>query len=279
MKYNIPTISAADMNVAESAQIGAEVTVLASYEEFVSVGSISLPAAASGVLNPDSTYVDPGMGNGYDMQLVANDGILSAAQVVVTLAVILDDGSSNGVAGSAVATFSGPTGGWAENQTNNLPMGLAADLVVAVTPAKKIRSVVGVTSVVGGSANSQFNLQALPSNWFSIPCTMQKDPTLPVAKSHPIRCGYNPSRFVKKIPGDPGKLALTQKRRSYGDGLERLNGNRVSIMLLTQKDNYLVTERQVFGGLRFNANSKFPDADAEAEVSAESFFETFAVFI
>ena len=279
MKYAIPTIATADLLVAESAQIGAETTLLASYDEFISVGNISMPAAASGVLNPDPSYTDPGQNLGRDLVLITDDGVMSAVQIVVTLAVIVDDGSLHGAAGTATATFSGPTGGWAENQTNNMPKGLAADLNVVGNPAQKIRTITGVVSVAGGSANSKFDIWSLPVTWFNISCVMQKDPTLPVSKSHPIRDGYNPSRFVKKIPGEPGKLALTTKRRSYGDGLERLNGARVSVMLLQQKDGYLVTERQIYGGLRFAANPKFPDADAEAEVTAESFFEDWAIFI
>ena len=279
MKYNIPTIATADLLVAQSAQIGAEITVLASYDEFISVGNISMPVVASGVLNPNTTYGDPGQNKGLDMQLVTDDGILSAVQIVVTLAVVVDDGTLNGAPGTAVASFSGPAGDWAENQSSNMPKGLATDLIVVGNPAQKIRTITSIVSVVGGSANSQFDIYALPGTWFAISCVMQKDPTLPVSKSHPIRSGYNPSAFVKKIPGDPGKLALTSKRRSYGDGLERLNGARVSIMLLSKKDGYLVCERQVYGGLRFAANPKFPDADAEAEVTAESFFELWAVFI
>ena len=285
MKYNIPAIATADLNVAESAMIGAEVTVLASMEEFESVGNVSLPAAASGVLNLDPTYADPGPGGGIDMVIIADDGILSTTQIIVTLAVILDDGSEDGVAGQAVATFgtptaAGPQGGWAANQTFDLPKGMATDLLVQGEHASlQIRTITGIVSVTGGATLSQFDIWGLPDDWFDISCAMQKDPTLPVSKSHPIRCGYNPSRFVKKIPGDPGKLSLTTKRRSYGDGLERLNGHRISIMLLVQKDGYLVVERQVYGGLRFAGSPKFPDADAEAEVAAESFFETFAVFV
>ena len=279
MKYNIPTIANTDLNVAESAQIGAEITLLASYDEFISVGNISMPVPASGILNPNTTFIDPGQNNGLDMQLITDDGVLSSVQIVVTLAVVVDDGTLNGVPGVAVASFSGPAGDWAENQSFNMPKGLATDLTVVGNPIQKIRSITGVVSVVGGSANAKFDIWALPGNWFNISCVMQKDPTLPVSKSHPIRDGYNPSRFVKKIPGEPGKLALTTKRRSYGDGLERLNGARVSIMLLSQKDGYLICERQVYGGLRFAANPKFPDADAEAEVTAESFFESWAVFI
>ena len=109
MKYNIPAIATADLNVAESAMIGAEVTVLASMEEFESVGNVTLPAAASGELNLDPTHADPGPGGGIDMVIIADDGILSTTQIIVTLAVILDDGSEDGVAGEAVATFGTPT--------------------------------------------------------------------------------------------------------------------------------------------------------------------------
>ena len=275
MKYNIPTIATNDLNVAEASQIGAETTVLASYAEFVSVGNISLLAPGSGTLNPDNTFIPSA---GLDMQLVCHDGIPSAVQAIIQLNVKFADNST----GTATAQFNGPEGGWAENQTENLPQGLATDLTGDdANTGKQIKSIQGIASITGGSTSARFDIVALPdsSTWFNISCAMNKEPTLPVAKSHPIRCGYNPSRFVKRIPGDPGKLQLTTKRRSYGDGLERLNGHRVSIMLVHQKDGYLLTERQVFGGLRFNAQPKFPDADAEAEVTAESFFESFAVFI
>lgn len=278
MKYGIPQIDTQDLNVAEGAQIGAETTVLASFDEFISVGNIQLVQPGSGTLNEDPTYNDPGAGNGYDLQLVCKDGVRSAVQIVVTLACTFSDGTQ----GNAVAQFAGPQGGWAENQTENMPIALSADLTgTAGNVAKKIRTIDGIVSIAGGSARSRFDIFALPDSdsWFNISCAMNKEPTLPIPKSHPIRCGYESSRFVKRIPGDPGKVTLTTKRRSYGDGLERLNGHRVSIMFVHQKDGYLLTERQVFGGLRFAAQSKFPDADGEAEVSAESFFEQAAIFI
>jgi len=274
MRYNIDPISGGDIRVAEAAQIGAEVTVMASYEDLTSVGSISITAPTSGTFAGENSYTAPSAG--HDMQLLCANGVRSAAQVVVTLGVTFADDT----AGSAVATFNGPQGGWGNDTTFNLPQFLSVDIIGAAgNSAKKIKTVNSLTSIAGGSAGAKFDIVALPVDWIPITCSMNKEPTLPVTKSMPIRCGYNPSRFTKKVPGDPGSLSLTTKRRSYADGLERLNGHRVSIMLVHKKDDALLTERNIFTGVRFMAQPKFGDGEAEAEVTAEGNFEGVAIFV
>ena len=184
---------------------------------------------------------------------------------------------ANALPATAVATLKAPA--LARDQSNALPQGLAVDFV---TPAgTTVRTVTSLASITGGGAGNRFAIVAMPEeeSYVSIAECTDKELEAPVGKAVPIPQGYNAAQWVKKGRSDIPKLTIKAKYISAGDGLARINGQRITAMLVTRKDDSVLTERVIVGGYRPVVKIKSPDGNSEAEATAEGIFEKFAVFV
>lgn len=273
MRFGI-SIPADDLPVANSPEIGGESKVKLSYAEIVSVGGITQTAPGSGTWAAEVPAFDFGA-DGVDLALVADTGIKSASNIVVDLDVTFDDAST----GTARATFAVPS--FAKDQSSNLPIGLAVDLIGqgAGNSDKKIKAVTGINAITGGAKGNKFALVCLPSAWFDLGCARSKNEQLPVPKSLPIPCGLKGSAFNKAGRSEPGQLELNALNYTYGDGLSRLNGHRGSVLVQVYKDGRVLTEQTVYGGYRPTPSTDRGDGDDEVTNKATGNFESFAKFV
>lgn len=270
MKYNID-LPASDYGIANNPELGGESEVLLSYEEPKILGTITQPAPASGILDREVPAMD--FGSGVDLVARARTGLRSSASIVVTLNVTFVGGGS----GTATATFAPPA--HVQDQSFNIPMGLAVDVKPGVgNESKKIASVTSVASVVGGVRGNKIEILALPESWFKLGCARTKNPTYPVPQPVNIPCGLNASAFTKMGMSEPGSLELSGLQFSYADGLTRLNGHRGAVMIEVKKENVLC-ERQVFLGYVGAANSARGDGSDEVLTTSNGMFENFCVFV
>lgn len=179
---------------------------------------------------------------------------------------------------TATATLTPPD--TAQDQSFNFPQGLAVDFTTSVTGAT-VRSVRSVSSITGGGAGNKFSIAALPdaSDYTEVACATEKSFTPPTPKQVSIACRYNPARWIKRGRGVEPKIDLKAKYSSFSDGLPRANGQRVSIKLETYKDDQILTERVIFGGVRPEISVTHGDGDAESEATMTGMYETMAVFV
>jgi hypothetical protein len=273
MRFGI-SIPADDIGIANSPEIGGESKVKLSYSEIGTIGQIVQTAPASGGWTaeiPAFDFTAPGV----DLALVADTGIKSSVNIVVDLNVTFDDDSS----GTARATFAVPS--FAKDQSANLPIGLAVDIIgqVAGNSDKKIKAVAGISSITGGAKGNKFSVVSLPSEWFDLGCARSKNEQLPVPKSLPIPCGLKGSAFNKAGRSEPGQLELNALNFTYGDGLNRLNGHRGSVLVQVYKDGRVLTEQTVYGGYRATPSTDRGDGDDEVTNKATGNFEAFAKFV
>lgn len=273
MKYNF-TIPAADIPVANAPELGGESRLYISYEEFAVVAEITQVAPNSGnyvAQAPAFNFTN----DGKDLALLAKTAIRSDVNVVVDFGVTFEDDTT----GTARATFTKPS--TAQNQTANLPVGLAVDISgLAGNALKKIKAINSILAFTGGEINNVFQVISLPSNWNLIGCAKSKNFTPPgVIKAKPIACGLNGSAFVVGGMSDPGSLELEALHFTYGDGLSQLNGHRGAIMVARYAAGRVLSERLVGGGFRAQTKVNRGDGDDEARDVSSGLVEIFAVFV
>lgn len=135
MKFAIPTIADDDLDVANSAEIGAEVKVKISYSPVRLVGELLQgDDVPSSEYTGDNTYKPPAGTAGRDLQVICANGVKSDEEIVLDFAVIFEGvGAPTGL---ARASFSPPV--YANNDSFNFPVGLAVDLVPVSEPARTV---------------------------------------------------------------------------------------------------------------------------------------------
>lgn len=273
MKFAIPAIDPGDIDIAGSATIGAESILSVAFEDALEVGTLIQTGATTGEYTGQPGY-DVAVAR--DIAIIADNGLLSAAQIEITFAVHFDAPGST--VGTATAIFVPPD--YALNQGFNFPLGFALDLTVqgSGNSGKKIFSVDSLTSISGGRANNRYRLFSLPTDFNFVACVKDKNPGFPSPKSVAIACGYDGSRWIKKGRSDPPTLECSSAYTSYVDGLMRLNGHRVAAMIETIKDDRLLTERAIFTGWRPVVTARRGDGDTEDEARATGNYEVAHVF-
>lgn len=273
MKYNFQ-IPAADIPVAAAPELGGESRLFISYENFAVVAEITQAAPNSG----NYATVLPAFAfnaNGDDLAMLAKTAIVSDDDVEFVFGVTFGDNTS----GTARATFAKPSS--AQNQTSNLPIGLAVDINGDGGNAlKKIKSINSIQSITGGQINNVFQIVSLPNNWQLIGCAKSKNFTPPgVVKPLAVACGLNASAYVVAGMSDPGQLDMEALHFTYGDGLSQLNGHRGSVMVARYAAGRVLAEQLVVGGFRGQTKNNRGDGDDQARDVTVGLCEIFAVFV
>ena len=272
MKYQPTALSAADQELAKEPEVGAELNVSWSASPFGIITNVEQSGTAAGALVAQpSAYDVPAAG--MDMQVVCLNAVVSTAPIVLTLNVVDEDDSST----TAVATLAKPD--WLGDSSADLPQGTAFDLTPATGASKKIKSVTSVASITYGATGNKFAIVGLPTSWNGVGCVQSVDPSLAIPGSKALRCGFNPSRFVKAVPGEVSSLTITALYTVVLQGLAALNGLKVCIRVDKKRADRVTVETMVIGGYRPVAKSPGGDGDAETVTTAEGPFENAAIFV
>ena len=286
MKCNIPPVPVAYLDVSQSPEIGVETRLSYSRQPMTRLCIVQQDDVDSGVLTPDPTYLPPATGNGpalsgSDVQLACASEIVSLEPIQVTLGVMFDDGTL----GSGIGIIQ--PSALQLDQGDGFPVVTAADLQllkagVDVTLTRSVNSVTSLLSIVGGDVGNQFYLLDCPdlASYTLVQNVNNRDVQVPVSKAVNIPSGYDGARWIKKGRSEPPKLDIKANYIGFGQGLPRIAGQRVTIMMETWKDDRVLTERMIVGGYRPDVKIGKPDGNGMAEATATGEFETgsFAVF-
>lgn len=260
MKFTPTAVSTDDLHIAEAPYLGGEFAAYLSNVPAKLQGEVTLSAPAVGTWEAKAGAALPALGA--DLQLVAITEIRSDVDVVVTLAVT-DDASA---VATAIATFTAAAR--AANQSSHFPRGVAVDLVVSTN--KKIKTITGLTSVVGGDRNAVFAVYQLPeaADFHLVGCTTSKKFSTKSRQAKGIDCGMEADAFVKRGKTKPGEMSIDSKFGGMHDRLSRFDGKKTTAMLVGIKDGVVLTDRLVFTQFTPSVEVDLPDGDGEAMENA-----------
>lgn len=199
--------------------------------------------------------------------------------VDTTAAVVTLSGTATGPArtGTVTATITAPT--WSQDQSANMPQGIAVDFMPSVSGAT-VRSLVSVASVAGCAAGSKFAIVSMPSasSYTEVAGVTAKSYDPPSPKSVSIPDGYDSARWVKRGREIEHKLEIKSVSQGGAEGLARLNGHSVTVKLERKAQGAVLTQRDVFGGYLPTISVTKGDGETVAEVSATGMYAFYGCF-
>jgi len=250
-------IATADLGIVEAPYFGGEWAVFASHTLAKRIGDIEQSASGTGVYtNNAAVAISAGVRN---LQIVATTYLRSGVATVVTL-------TTAGPATMA-ATFAPPTR--AVDQSFHFQRGYAQDLIPAT--AVDVTGMTALASIAGGDANCKFSIYELPdlTSFYQIGCTTDKNFNLKGRTAKGVDCGMETDAFIKRGKTKPAMLTISQKFKTFADGLARLDGGKVTALLVGLKDGQVTNERIVFVDWIPSLAGKLPDGEGEAMMDGE----------
>ncbi|MDE2105594.1 MAG: hypothetical protein KGL39_50675 [Patescibacteria group bacterium] len=265
MKYLPAAVANSDIQLATDPYLGGEFQVFLSDTPVIRLGDISMTTSGNGgaVATYASYTAKAGatiVGAGADLQIVSEDRLTSAVNCIVTLNVVDDLGATT----TATGTFAPPTR--ASNQGSNFGRGYAVDLQVASGVARKIASITGLASIVGGSRGCKFSIYQLPelATYVLVGATTEKNFNTKSRAAVGIDIGMEGDAAVKRGKTKKGELTIDTKFGSMADGLARFDGARCTALLVGMKDEVLTEQNLVFANFIPSVEVTAPEGDGES---------------
>lgn len=220
MKYNPAQTLAGDIDITEATFLGGEFAVYLAEKPAIKLGLVEMSSSgngATGIANIAVWNPRPGAsinGAAGDLVMVAETRLLSGVACTVTFNVTDDLGATT----TAAVTFA--PAARSNNQGFNFPRGMAQDITVASGAARKIASITGLASIVGGSRGVKLAVYQLPewADYVLVGDTTQKKFNTKARKPVGIDSGLEADKYVKlgkTGKGDP-RLIPSSARSSTG---------------------------------------------------------------
>lgn len=236
----------------------------------VAGGTATVETAAAATLEADATYEEPAAG--YDLQIALLTGMPATVLTRVKVAVVFDDDST----GTAEAVFQQPS---YANQNPDGGEAWAQDLTTSDT-ARQIKSITSLVNVIGGSVGCRFAIWKLPEAWIEPRGTTQKNVDSGGNTGVAVPERYAPVKYLIRGRGTQGMLRLAGRYTTAANGLSRLNGQPVSVMLETWANNTVLVEREICAETFLEIKSaRASDGNEETTVTAEAPFAKHAIFV
>jgi hypothetical protein len=272
MKCLPASVAASDITLATDPYLGGEFQVFLSETQAIRLGDVLMTASGNGgavagyasyTAKAGAVIVGVG-GTGADLQCVTEDRLTSAVNCVVTLNVVDDLGATT----TATATFAPPTR--ASNQSSNFGRGYAVDFVVASGTSRKIASITGLASIVGGSRGCKFAVYQLPefSTYTLVGATTEKKFNTKSRAAVGIDIGMEGDASIKRGKTKKGELTIDSKFGSMADGLARFDGARCTALLIGLKEGVLTEQNLVFTNYIPSVEITAPEGDGESMANA-----------
>ncbi len=261
-RYKPTAIADADQSIVEPPYFGGEFAAYASHKPAKLIGEIALPGSNQGTLTLNQALAITA--GGADLQIVATGYLRSSVAAAITLNVT----NNVDAAVTAVATFSPPTR--ARDQSFNFQAGIAQDIIPA--SGNTIKAINSLASILGGFQNVSFAIYELPvwpTDYFLIGCTTAKNFNTKGRMAKGIDCGMQTDAFVKRGKTKPANLTISQKLAGFHDGLARLDGGKVTVMLRGLKDGQVTGDVLVFTDWTPTFANELPDGDGEAMMNSD----------
>lgn len=228
-KHAPPTLASGNFPIMGEPLFGAEMEAWISPKQPAELGLFTITGASAGTFEADTIGAAQLLAVPQSLIVVVDEAIVDAgANIVITVAGVAEDASN--ITGTATIT----TPGYLQDQTKSFPRGFAVDVVV--TGDKKFKSINanGITVVCNALAtNARIRVFGLPelTDFQRIGCTGAGSFQPRVRRDAPVRCGSNPSAFVKEGDLMEGNLRIEAKYFNYGAGLARFAGQRCMVLL------------------------------------------------
>lgn len=270
MLYIPSGVLAADVPLAQRPFLGGEFTVKYTFKEAVLLATITLTGATAGTMSLEPGVALPAS-PGTDLQVALLNPLRSNGS---PLAVGI---SAKGVTTETlVGTATFTPSALLRDGSSNLPMGTATDVVTAAAE-KYITGSPGLTlgTIANGVAGTRLGVFMLPASadYTLIGCTGEIRISDKSRKPKNIACGMNQSAFVKPGVTEVGTVNVGSKVRSFLEGLARIRGQRVTMLIEGIKEDSVLVDRIVLTSVVSNSPIRIPEGDGEVMVEAEGQYE------
>lgn len=228
-KHAPPTLATGNFPIMGEPLFGAEMESWISPKQPAELGLFTISGASAGAFEADTIGAAQLLAVPQSLIVVVDEAIVDAgANIVLTVSGVAEDASN--ITGTATLT----TPAYLQNQTKSFARGFAVDVIVAAD--KKFRSINngGITVVCNALAtNARIRVFGLPetTDFERVGCTGSGSFQPRVRQDAPVRCGSNPSAFVKEGDLREGHLRIEAKYFNYGAGLARYAGQRCMVLL------------------------------------------------
>lgn len=228
-KHAPPTLATGSFPIMAEPLLGAEFQSFITSKVPAEMGLFTITGASAGSFEADTVGAAQLLASPQSLIVVVDEAITDAgANIVLTIAGVAEDASN--ITGTATIT----TPGYLQNQNKTFPRGFAVDVVV--TGDKKFKSINngGITVVCNALAtNARIRVMGIPeiTDFERVGCTGAGSFQPRVRRDAPIRCGSDPSAFVKEGDLAEGSLRIEAKYFNYGAGLARYAGQRCMVLL------------------------------------------------
>ncbi len=281
-------LQTADLKIALKPTAGYEQQLYASTDSYTNPGDFLVTGLNSGTLNKPTADTTQLLAKPQELIAVL-DGPVNSVQNIVLTVVGLDQ---FGAAFNGTATFAPPS--YVQNQEQEYPKCWGVD-VLPVTAGQKCASITSVSvaclaiiapvtvKLFGVPSFANVSNQPIPPaqagsyKLISAKTKIDWDPRVPMP--HSVQVGRNLSKFVKQGEIPEGKLSITQKIGSVGDGLMRINGVAVTGLIREVKEDRVETMRTYLLGLTVQAKVSTGQSVEDAEATGEGLYEESAIMV
>ncbi|MCC7374267.1 MAG: hypothetical protein IT581_06410 [Verrucomicrobiales bacterium] len=270
MLYVPSPIATGDIAIAQRPYLGGEFAVYYSFKDAILMATIALTGATAGTFEAEPGVVLPA-DPGAHLQMALLNPFRSAGSA---LAVGVSAKGVTTATLNGTATFAPPA--WVRDATANQPLGAATDVVT--TGGEKFIAGspnLGLGTIANGVEGTRLGLFRLPesADWVLLGCTGEIRITDKSRKPKNIACGMNQSAFTKPGQTEIGSVSIGAKARSFQEGLLRIRGQRVAMMIVGKKEDTIITDRIVLSSVIVSAPTRIPEGDGEVVLEAEGQYE------
>lgn len=227
-KHAPPVLATTYFPLMAEPMFGAEFEVFITSKQPAELGLFTITGASAGAFEADVVGAQMLLAEPQSLVVVVDEAIVDAgANIVLTVAGVAEDNSN--ITGTATITPPAYV-----NAAKTFTRGFAVDVIVSGD--KKFKSINnnGITVVCNAkAANARIRVFGLPeiADFERVGCTGAGEFQPRVRGDAPVRCGSNPSAFVKEGDLLEGQLRVEAKYFNDGIGLARYAGQRTVVML------------------------------------------------
>lgn len=273
MNLNL-SLATSTIDIARKPEIGLESEVYFAPENCSLLGTLRTTAAAVGA------YVSAGGGQipTGGRKIHARISSPKALGVVGAMTITLNVTDEDNAADTAVATFHLPSWSGA-GSLNQFPIGITSDFVLVTSPAKKVKTIVGLASVTNMTAGNQFQIYTTPddASFVFIEGITSKGGKFNQQSIVEIPDVYNPAAWTKLGRGESNPVAIGFKDRGALEQLNRFNGSQGTLRIDVVKEGSILAQRQLYSGYYVRAMTERGDGDDVVMATSEGPYEQFLI--
>lgn len=266
------TLAVANYHLMKEPLQGHQMKVLLSTKRPFELGEFTITGADTGTWSPETVGAAELAAENRDIvaMVIVNQGIPDAGNEDIVLTIAGTNASDEVISGTA--TFKVPA--YADNATvRKFARGFAVDVTVAA--GADFKTITGVTvACAAGAANAVIALYALPeiTDFTQVACLGAGMWQPRVLSDQPIRCGNNPSRFVKEGDLLEGMLELESKYFSGTSGLAPFLGIECVALLQEVRGSNIVTTNHYCTQFRPSAPTRWSEGPEAASLNTGNRF-------